>query len=176
MAAYPESLRDVLCDKELLWLAGEQAYQAGTALCKAQKVEFTRTGVTHLRAIVTDAGAYAVSVSLLQNGDIQFSCECPKGALELFCEHCTAASLAWLSDSFDATEFWSEAMSALGEIDEVARITKQLRQCLNSMDREDLVDTILEWARIDPLRAQDLLHSQRFAFAENPIDGASQFY
>ncbi len=163
MASCPESLRDVLSEKELMWLAGELAFQRGRELSVAQKIEFSRAGATHLQSIVTETTSFSVDIHLLHNGDIHYSCDCASGKMELFCAHCVASSLAWLSEKYDATDLWSDAMSAMDEIDEVESVTRQLRTCFLQMGRDELIDTLVEWANRDPLYAQDLLNSQRFA-------------
>ena len=164
MAANPESLRNVLSKKDLLWLSGEQAFLKGQDLFSAGKILFKAAGAGHLQATVTDvSSSYPVDIRLLRNNDIHYACDCAPARLELFCAHCVACSLAWLSETFDATDLWSEAMSAISEIDEIDSLSRQLQACLQQMERHDLIDTLIEWAKVDPAHAQELLNSQRFA-------------
>lgn len=163
LSGFPENLRDVLSSTELKWLAGEQAFEIGSELWQSQKVEFSSANASWFKAIVTDIDSFIVEVIFLSNADLQFSCTCPSGQMELFCVHCVAASLAWLSDKFDANELWSDAMSVLHEIDEVEDMVRRLKSCLNQLDREELIDLVLEWAREDPERAHALMNSQKMA-------------
>lgn len=164
MGSQPQSLRDVLSEKDLLWLAGEQAFQTGREFHAAQKYVFNGANATALQGFVTDiSSSYSVEIRLLGNGDIQYACECPAGRVELFCSHCVCCALAWLDETFDATDLWTDARAAISEIDEAHNLRSQLRACLQQVDRYELVEIILDWARRDPAHAHELMDSQRLA-------------
>lgn len=164
LASHPQSLRDVLSEKDLLWLAGEQAFQTGREFHAAQKYLFDGANATKVQGIVTDiTSSYSVEIRLLGSGDIQYSCQCPAGRVELFCSHCVACALAWLDETFDATDLWSDARAAISEIDEAQSLRSQLRICLQQVERYELVEIILDWARRDPAHGHELLDSQRLA-------------
>lgn len=164
MAADPESLRDVLSEKELTWLAGDLAFKAGQQLFLWQRVEFTRAGTRNLHAIVTESDSFEVDIHLQSNGDISYSCNCSTGRMELFCSHAVAAALTWLSEKYDATDLWSDAVAAMNESDEAEDMNRQLLVGLQQMDRDELIEIVLEWAQRDPGYAQNILNSQRFAY------------
>lgn len=164
MVSSPQSLRDVLSRDDLLWLAGEQFFLAGEELYTAQKIIFNGANATSLEAVVTDiSSSYEVEIKLLRNGDIHYVCECAAARAELFCAHCVACALVWLDDTFDARDLWLDARAAISEIDEAHNLRSKLRAYLEDLDRDELIELLLDLSRREPAVGQEILNSQRLS-------------
>lgn len=155
---FPMSLRDVLNETELSWLAGAQAFSQGQELSALSRVSFTDVGSTHVEAQVLDQVAFTVNIHLLGTGDLSYECNCPMGQMELFCTHCVASSLAWLTGTFDDDTRMGEIIpEQLAGPDGTDRFISQLRGSLMKMEREELIETIMFWAERDPRHACEIL-------------------
>jgi uncharacterized Zn finger protein len=128
-----------------LWqLAGRDAYERGEHYVDA--VMDLRDVPDGVRAIVQGSELYQVQLGWA-GGKLVGDCSCPAGSTAPFCEHCVAVGLVLIDEA--------ESEDAEGDADDAAEPLSEddLREYLESLDHEALVDLLCEHADSD-----DTLH------------------
>ncbi|MBM3148165.1 MAG: SWIM zinc finger family protein, partial [Actinobacteria bacterium] len=132
-----------------------RSYERGTAYAADGRVK--RLTVTDREASATVRGSRAYRVRLwIGDGRPAFSCTCPVADDGLFCKHCVAVGLAAIEAAACAEGDASGAMDDdrdPGSIAAAARGTSavDVRAYLQSLDKEPVIDLLLEQAAIDEL-------------------------
>ncbi len=123
-------------DADLCRLAGDRSYaRAAGYLDAVSAVDELPDGVT---AVVLGSQPYRVRLSG-RGGRLVGNCECPHGRDGAFCKHCVAVGLVLLATDADSeTVAPAPKRRRRGPID--------VRAALESMDRAELVDLLLELA------------------------------
>ncbi len=118
--------------------------------------EVLRSGDS-IRAGVLGSSLYGVRLWVIR-GQLRYSCDCPVGEEGEFCKHLVAVSLAWLANP-------AGGKTAGGGVTE-----KTIRRYLSGMEKEALMDFILEQAACDG----DLYDQLKLAAARNRRRGAGK--
>jgi len=137
--AVPPTLQELLDVAAIARLAGPRSLERGEEYAEWGAVGRLRVGVETVAATVQGTDAYEVRIGV-QDGTLAFACSCPVGVEGAFCKHCVAAALCWL-----------------GEDAPSGPTPDEVRAYLLSLDRERVVDLIMEHARDDE-RLDERLH------------------
>jgi uncharacterized Zn finger protein len=102
-------------------------------------------------------GTHTYTVKLWQDGGaLRHSCTCPMGDEDIFCKHCVATGLAWI----DAENNGKEAKKRKDTPTEVTM--KDVKNHLDSLEKDALVDMIMQQAQEDDLLREKLrLHTAK---------------
>jgi uncharacterized Zn finger protein len=133
------TLRELLDIDAVARLAGPRSLERGEEYVQWGAVGRLRIGAETVAATVQGTHPYEVRIGV-EEGKLAFACSCPVGVEGAFCKHCVAVALCWLG----------EDLSAGPTLDEV-------RAYLLSLERERLVDLLMEHARDDE-RLDERLH------------------
>ncbi|KAF0124834.1 MAG: hypothetical protein FD189_2136 [Elusimicrobia bacterium] len=150
-------LNKLLTKKEARRLAAETYFQRGLEYYKNGCVQEVLRSGDSLRAVVRGSSLYGVRLWVMR-GRLRYSCDCPLGEEGEFCKHLAAASLAWLADP-------TGGETAGGGVTE-----EEIRRYLSSMEKEALMDFILEQAACDG----DLYDQLKLAAARGGRRGAGK--
>ncbi len=135
-------------------LAGTQSYQRGRDYFSHGHVESLEERGDGASAVVRGNRDYAVTLSV-DDGVLDYSCDCPVGSDGEFCKHCVAAALAWLNRAAG-----SAGPSRRGKAREIT--LADARKLLQAEDKDTLVQMVIEWAKGDErLHEQLLLYAAR---------------
>jgi len=135
----PSTLRELLDAAALARLAGPRSFERGEEYAEWGAVGRLRVGAESVAATVQGTDAYEVRIAV-DDGSLAFACSCPVGAGGAFCKHCVAVALCWL-----------------GEDAPSGPTPDDVRAYLFSLDRERLVDLLMEHA-CDDRRLDERLH------------------
>jgi uncharacterized Zn finger protein len=139
-AGLSSALEKLLTQPALAKLAGESYYARGAAYFRDGAVLDLVQTRDALNARVSGSEEYRVSLRAVGR-KLDWSCSCPLGDEGEFCKHAVATGLAWLARRKEGG----------ADGDELA----PLRMHLGSLEKEALVELLLEQAAEDPeLRAQ----------------------
>src|ERR1700724_3681813 len=89
------ALSKAMNDAVIRRLAGPQSYQRGLDYFSHGHVESLEEREGTVVAIVRGSEDYAVTLAV-DEGVLDYTCDCPVGSDGIFCKHCVAAALAWL--------------------------------------------------------------------------------
>ncbi|MGO9011917.1 MAG: SWIM zinc finger family protein [Bryobacteraceae bacterium] len=89
-----ETLKQTITDAVLRRMAGEQSYRRGVDYFAHGHVESLDEDESGVEASVRGTQDYRVTLTL-DEGVLDYDCDCPIGAEGTFCKHCVAAALAW---------------------------------------------------------------------------------
>jgi uncharacterized Zn finger protein len=134
-------------------LAGDRSFARGVAYHAEGRVEVQPASSNVVRATVRGSIPYEVELSE-HRGNLRWSCSCPMGDDGVFCKHCVAVALALVGD--------------IGPADERLDPGAYLR----SLDREELVDLVLDQAGED-WRLRERLSARAAAMAGSSVDVAA---
>lgn len=111
-------------------------------------------------------GTHTYSVKLRQNdGALEHSCTCPMGDEDIFCKHCVAVGLAWLETGNNS----KGTIKRKGSPAEVSM--KDVKGHLESLDKDTLIDMIVQRAQDD-----DLLREKLFMQAAKKMQGGRNLH
>lgn len=141
MSSVSERLASILDSNTLERLAGERSYSRGAAYYLAKNVRNLAESDGVVAATV--CGTYDYNVELgLENGELEYSCDCPVGETGAFCKHCVAVALELEGDKAGQTKATGKART-------------DVRAWLLRQEKVFLVDKLLLLAKRDPdLRRQ----------------------
>ena len=89
-------LSQAITDPVIRRLAGGQSYQRGLDYFSHRHVESLVERRDGASAVVRGNQDYTVTLTV-DDGLLDYACDCPAGAEGAFCKHCVAAALAWLN-------------------------------------------------------------------------------
>jgi uncharacterized Zn finger protein len=92
------TLVEVVTRENLRHLAGQRSFDRGEEYARFGAVGSLQLDEASIRAGVQGSTAYRVRLEIAA-GELVGSCSCPVGRDGLFCKHCVAVGLAWLSQS-----------------------------------------------------------------------------
>ena len=146
------SLAKALTDAVVRRLGGEDAYRRGAdyfAHGHVKSLEHSKAGV---QAVVRGAKDYEVTLAA-DDGMLDYVCDCPQGSDGVFCKHCVAVSLAWLSGAAKSRRAPRKAREVkLADAEKI----------LLEESKETLVRMMIEWAKNDSrLREELVLYAAR---------------
>ncbi len=137
-------------------LAGEKAYAAGEESVSAGKVRQTQFGADRILARVEGSGVYRVKIWRAR-GELRFSCSCPSGREDTFCEHCVAVGLTWVHTAERASTGGLSDPTAEPGGKKEAQSRAKLQRHLRGLERERLVHLLLEATDYDDILRRRLL-------------------
>ena len=106
-------------------------------------------------------GTHTYTIKLRQdNGTLEHSCTCPMGDEDIFCKHCVAVGLAWL-ETVNSGKGTIKRRGAQAEV-----TMKDVKGHLESLDKDALIDMIMQRAQDD-----DLLREKLFIQAAKKMRG-----
>jgi uncharacterized Zn finger protein len=131
VGAVSSSLRELLDGEAIARLAGARSLERGEEYVKWGAVGRLRIAAESVAATVQGTHPYEVRIGV-EDGRLAFACSCPVRMDGAFCKHCVAVALCWLGEGMPA-----------GPTRDV------VRAYLLSLDREQLVELLVEHARDD---------------------------
>lgn len=137
--AVSSSLQELLDIAAVACLAGSRSLERGEEYAEWGAVGRLRIGAETVAATVQGTHPYEVRIGV-EDGKLAFACSCPVGVEGAFCKHCVAVALCWLGEDVPA-----------------GPTPDEVRAYLLSLDRERLVDLLMEHARDDE-RLDERLH------------------
>lgn len=147
------SLSDILDDDLLFKLAGETYFERGVSCFEQGRVQSLAQYDDRITAEVIGTEVYQVHL-WLEDYDLQSRCTCLLGADGIFCKHCVAVGLAWISEP----PHYRPIEEALDRSFKTPRATMQdVRDYLMRQDRNTLVQMILDRAMDDLTWRESLL-------------------
>ena len=144
-------------------LAGAQSYQRGLDYLSDGRVESLEDRAGTVRAAVCGNHDYSVTLAV-DNGVLDYSCDCPVGSDGAFCKHCVAAAMAWLKRA-------AEAAQSSGRCKAKEITLADAGKALQAEDKDTLVRMVVDWAKDD-----DRLHERLILYAarrSGPDTGAA---
>ena len=161
------NLKQTITDVLLRRMAGEQSYRRGVDYFDHGHVESLEEDGPGVEASVRGTQDYLVTLAL-DEGVLDYACDCPIGSEGTFCKHCVAAALAWRQQAEGTTKARSKTKPPT--IAEVAKILQQ--ECA-----ETLVGLMTEWARDDKrLRERMVLYAARRSGPESGAAAAGRAF
>lgn len=148
------TLRELLDIDAVTRLAGPRSLERGEEYVGWGAVGRLRAGAETVAATVQGTNAYEVRIGV-EDGKLAFACSCPVGSEDSFCKHCVAVALCWLSEEVPA-----------------GPTPDEVRAYPLSLDRERLVDLLMEHARDDE-RLGERLHRLVVRHASGAADVAA---
>lgn len=124
-------LGSILTADTLLDYAGEKSFARGKKYQQAGRVEGLCRRGDRISGTVLGTEEYAVSLRA-GSRELTFKCDCPVGEDGVFCKHCVALGLEWLEQADDDDDGDS------------------LRSALTALDKNELIELILDHAMSDP--------------------------
>ena len=148
-------------DAVLRRMAGDPAYQRGLDYFLHGHVESIADLPDGVEAVVRGTLNYDVSLAV-DEGVLDYTCDCPVGSDGAFCKHCVAVALAWRRRLTDPTEQPDKRGKAKPLTLEAAA------KILEAEDHMTLVRLLVGWAKEDRrLRERVLLYAARRAGPES---------
>ena len=152
------SIGELVTREALRRLAGQRSFERGEEYANLGAVGALQWDDVSIRAGVQGRERYRVRLEAA-GGELAGSCSCPVGRDGLFCKHCVAVGLAWLSESPE-----------LGE-GPPAPTRTELRARLAALGAEALADILVEHALAD-----ERLHARLLALtASTDREGSPDF-
>jgi uncharacterized Zn finger protein len=125
------TLRELLDANAVARLAGPRSLERGEEYVEWGAVGRLSVGAETVAATVQGTHPYEVRIRV-EDGRLAFACSCPVGVEGAFCKHCVAVALCWLGEDVPA-----------------GPTPDEVRAHLLSLERERLVDLLMEHARDD---------------------------
>jgi uncharacterized Zn finger protein len=161
------NLKGAITDAVLRRMAGEQSYKRGVDYFAHGHVESVEEDGPGVEATVRGTQDYLVTLAL-DEGVLDYACDCPIGSEGTFCKHCVAAALAWREQAAGETKARSKAKPPT--LAEAAKILEQ-------ESAETLAGLMTEWARDDKrLRERIVLYAARRAGPESGAAAAGRAF
>ncbi|MCG8467344.1 MAG: SWIM zinc finger family protein [Gemmatimonadetes bacterium] len=126
-----------LASERLIELAGRRSWERGVRYFEAGCVVWLRLDRRRISATVSGTEPYDVRLETSED-ELAWSCSCPMGAEGYFCKHAVATALAAVEARAEGTD------AALDDREARARAALERRS------PEELVELLLEQARVDP--------------------------
>ena len=127
------TLDDILTEALIATLADPGSHERGENYFLEQRV--TRLSALPARISATVAGTAAYRIDIwLADGRIGYACDCPIGVRGVFCKHCVATSLQWLSRDEDTDRAGGSDAS---------------RVWLERQDKDTLIELLADRAAVD---------------------------
>ena len=150
-------------------LAGDRSYQRGLDYYLHGQVESLEEHADGVRAVVRGNDDYRVELSS-SGGIVDHSCDCPYASGGIFCKHCVATALAWLN-----------CLARPGKIKRRTKVENitlaDARKILLAEKKEEIVATLLEWARTDErLQERLILYAARRSGAEASVAAVEKMF
>lgn len=130
-----------LLDKSLRQMESSRSFSRGQDYFKDGRVHNLFNDAELLEATVIGSRKYRVRL-WVEGGRVVYSCTCPVGEEGGFCKHCVAVALAGCEPS-------SKKASNGKNRKNRALTLQDVRAMLLRRSHEDLVDTVLSWAKAD---------------------------
>ncbi len=146
-----DSLRDLINEPELAWLAGQESLLLGRKYFSEGRVSISQGGSVWVDATISNGQDFTFELAVLSDGDLQYSCNCDSGIKEIFCAHCVAAALSWLVQNYDQTEGDSDGRENGEYVVEPGNDFSDFVVTLEKMDRTSLISLLLDCVQRDPL-------------------------
>lgn len=138
----------------LLEWAGEKTFQRGETYFREGRVRsFQRQGA-QVSARVAGKRPYKVKLWARPGGSLEYACECATGREGRLCVHCVAVGLAWLQG------------------DRASTAPDPVRQHLESLPRERLLELLVEATDYDSILRRRLLLEREFSQPRTGPDAA----
>jgi uncharacterized Zn finger protein len=148
-------------DSVIRRLAGEEAYQRGADYFAHGHVLSSEQHAESLAARVRGSKQYTVNLNV-EDGILDYDCDCPAGSEGSFCKHCVAVALYWLKQVSGKAKKPRAAKRAT--LTEAAKI-------LQSQEKEALIALVMDWAKDDPrFRERVLLYASKQLSPEAAVD------
>ena len=151
-------LKNVLTREALRQLAGARSFERGEDYFADGQVISLVEHAGKLTATVQGTEDYRVKISI-RDGALDYDCTCPMGADGVFCKHCVAAGLAWLTNvpGKSPTQKTKAADTPVVTLEDA-------RAWLAEQDKPKLVEMLLDQAAMDAhLRERLLLQAAKAA-------------
>lgn len=163
---------DDLFDRSALrQLAGDKTFERGEDLFKDGSVHGLRAGPDRAAARVQGASRTYRTKLWRSRGELQFQCDCGTGYDHVFCKHCVAVGLAWLSsvehsagqaaggtEVYPAGKASSPSQSGGSAASaEPAVAPAELRAYISKLDKKRLLDLALEAIDYDEILRRRLM-------------------
>jgi hypothetical protein len=157
-------------DAVLRRMAGDPSYQRGLDYFLHGNVESIADRPDGVEAVVCGTRSYDVSL-VVDEGVLDYTCDCPVGSDGAFCKHCVAVALAWRRRLTDPTEQPDKRGKAKPlTIEAAAKI-------LEEEDHLTLIRLLVGWANEDGrLRERLLLYAARRAAPESAAAAVGQAF
>lgn len=161
------NLHGTITDAVLRRMAGEQSYRRGVDYFAHGHVESIEEDGPGVEATVRGTQDYRVTLAL-DEGVLDYACDCPIGSEGTFCKHCVAAALAWRHQAEDGTKVRNKTKPPT--LAEAAKILQQ-------ESAETLVILLTEWAKDDKrLRERMVLYAARRSGPESGAAAAGRAF
>ena len=153
----PTAPSDGFLNRPLLrQLADEEMYAAGERYVSEGRVRQPQLAVDRVTARVAGTRVYRAKIWRTR-GELQFSCSCAAGRENVFCEHCVAVGLTWvLAAERAAVDAPPDAPIDPGT-EKAARTREKIQDHLRGLDRDRLVNLVLEATDYDDILRRRLL-------------------
>ncbi len=165
----PNELSRAINEAVIRRLAGDRSYQRGQDYYLHGHVESIEDHAGTVRASVRGTQDYVVELRV-NDGMLDYSCDCPVGIEGTFCKHCVATALAWLNQS--------NRPPKLKRGSKTKEITlADAQESLLAEDKEAIVQTLVEWAKTDQrLWERLILRAARRTGAEAAVAAARRAF
>ena len=134
-----KDLSRLLDPDHLLSLAGEVFFERGQKYFTNGAVRSLRHRDAGIDARVLGTETYRVRMKV-QNGELEYDCDCPVGRDTLFCKHCVAAGLAWNSQILCG----SLTITPEGTVISEYGSDEELLSYLEGLEKDALLTVLLE--------------------------------
>ncbi len=127
-------------------LAGERYLERGRLYATEGRVKDVEADGLTLAGTVHGTIDYGVRI-WLEDGDLQYACECPIGEDGAFCKHCVALALTWLERGKATKPEEARAGDRPRVVGQATAVTMaDVRTYLANLDREELVSVVMDQA------------------------------
>lgn len=135
-------LGDLLTRRALRKLAGKRRYDRGAEAFASGQVSLVEAAPAAAQGVVAGSkGPFEVHLGS-QDGEFRWACTCRNGQDGEFCKHAVAVAVAWQAEQKKHAQAHGEADS--GEA------MDEMRDWLRGLKKSQLVDWLIEEARLDP--------------------------
>jgi uncharacterized Zn finger protein len=156
-------------DAVLRRLAGDASYRKGHNYYQQGQVESVEPERDGLRAVVRGTRKYTVTL-FANDGVLDYSCDCPEGADDKFCEHCVAAAFAWLNREVAPKKAKRRGKPTPPTLADALKV-------LQDEDKHRLLELVMEWAADDDrLRDRLLQYAAQRMSPETGIELAKKAF
>ncbi len=146
----PTSPTDGFLTRPLLrQLAGDETYAAGGRDVADGRVRQVQFGADRVTARVAASRVHRVKIWRAR-GELHFSCSCPAGRENTFCQHCVAVGLTWVI-SAGSTPAEGQTDATHPGAEKGAQARAKLQRHLRTMERDRLVSLLLEATDYDDI-------------------------
>jgi uncharacterized Zn finger protein len=162
----PNHLSQAWNEAAIKRLAEPQTWQRGFDYFSHGHVESVSATDAIVRATVRGTEQYQVTLSA-EDGVPDYTCNCPQGLDGVFCKHCVAAALAWISPPTPASRRKKAKEVTLADA----------AKALHAEDHDKLVKMLLGWAKEDErLHERLILYAARRAGPESGAAAADRAF